>query len=337
MIIDMLHRHPFVRQIAESLRDRCGVEPGDRVLVAVSGGADSVALLRAMAALAGRKEWSLDLHVCHVNHDLRDDADADAAFVRELAEALSLPLHVRDIRPGGAVGNVEQNARRMRYAALAEVAAEVDADRIATAHHADDQLETLLMRIVRGASARGMSGIAWRRRTKGCDATLVRPMLRVTHDEAVALLNEIDQPWREDPTNADVSRWRARLRADVLPVLRDLRPDAAKKATDTADRLREASRVFDAAARRHAARLTTETSDGVVIDRTAARQTPAALLAAVLRRVCLDRGSPSDQLATHTLSPVVEAAVSDNGETRVFDLAGVRIEVTFDAIRITPR
>jgi len=236
--------HPLVRRVAEGLRRRCGVGEGDGVLVAVSAGADSVALLRAMAHLAGRRRWRLELRVAHVHHHLRGgDADADAAFVAGLAEALRLPCDVLDVRPASEPGNVEANGRRLRYAALAACAVGHGCGLVATAHHADDQLETLLMRMTRGTTVRGLRGIAWRRPIEpGGAVRLIRPMLRATHADAVDYLNRLAQPWREDASNADVSRTRARLRRDVLPVLRELRPGAALKAAELADHAREAVR-----------------------------------------------------------------------------------------------
>ncbi|MFK7789287.1 MAG: tRNA lysidine(34) synthetase TilS, partial [Phycisphaeraceae bacterium] len=155
------HYHPLVRSVARALRERCDVEPSSAIVVACSGGADSVALLRALAMLAPRRKWQLRVIVGHINHHLRNEADDDAAFVEALAGVLSLPFARRDIRPADLPGNLEANARDLRYQSLAEIAKEHGASLIATAHHADDQLETLLMRMLRGSSVAGLRGIAW--------------------------------------------------------------------------------------------------------------------------------------------------------------------------------
>ncbi|MEL7087088.1 MAG: tRNA lysidine(34) synthetase TilS [Planctomycetota bacterium] len=253
---------PLVRAVSRGLRERGGVREGDHLVIACSGGADSVALLRALHLLHSRRKWNLSLTVAHVQHHLRppEAAEGDAVFVAALAERLGLPYRRRDIRPGGEPGNVEANARELRYAALAETAREVGAGFVVTAHHADDQLETLLMAILRGTTAKGLRGIAWQRplgdassgggARSGGEADsggvvtsggvmLLRPMLGATHDDAVALLEHLDQPWREDATNSDRSRTRARLRHEVLPVLRELRPSVARKAVELGDSLRE--------------------------------------------------------------------------------------------------
>ena len=252
-----MHYHPLVRRVAEGLRRRCGVRQGADVLVAVSGGADSVALLRAMALLAPRRGWRLRLEVAHVQHHLRgEDAEADAAFVRDLAAGLGLPYHRRDLSWHGQRGNVEDNARRMRYAALLEIAVACSEDSasagegggarfVATAHHADDQLETLLLRLVRGTGLRGLRGIAWRRELGSEGVMLIRPMLAATREQAVDFLRAMAQPWREDASNQDTQRARARLRREVLPVLRDMRPGVATRAVRLADRVRAAVEALE--------------------------------------------------------------------------------------------
>ncbi|MEO0515091.1 MAG: tRNA lysidine(34) synthetase TilS [Planctomycetota bacterium] len=235
---------PLVRGVAHGLRHRGGMREGSHVVVACSGGADSVALVRAMHLLYRRRKWNLTLTVAHVQHHLRppEAAEGDAGFVEALATQLGLGYARRDIAPGESAGNVEANAREQRYAALTDIAAEVGAGFVATAHHADDQLETLLMAILRGTTAKGLRGIAWQRPLSE-NVMLIRPMLGATHAEAIALLDHLGQPWREDATNTDRSRTRARLRHEVLPVLRELRPSVARKAVELGDALRMASLI----------------------------------------------------------------------------------------------
>jgi tRNA(Ile)-lysidine synthase len=237
--------HALVRRVAHGLRHRCGVGAGEAVVVAVSGGADSVALLRAMHLLAPRRTWGQRLVVAHVQHHLRDDAEDDARFVAQLAATLGLPFARRDVHPLHHGGNVEATARRQRYAALAQIAREHDATFIATAHHADDQLETLLMRLVRGTGVAGLRGIAWKRpaEAKGHEPVVrvIRPMLAATHDQALDFLGQLQQPWRDDRTNRDTTRLRARLRHDVLPHLRHLHPRVAQHALALADDVRALS------------------------------------------------------------------------------------------------
>ncbi len=354
--------HQFVKRIAADLHRRCGVHEGAKVLVAASGGADSVALLRGLAMLAPRRRWRLELAVGHVQHHLRppDEAEKDAQFVARLAKELDLP-HLRadlDLPPsplqgegrggGGAFenqvasdphpnplpkrergpGNIESWARRERYRALEEMADAIDATHIATGHHGDDQLETLIMRMLRGASVRGLRGIAWRR------GRVIRPMLRVTRNEVTDFLHALDQPWREDRTNTDTTRWRARLRRDVLPVLRELRPDAARKAAQLGRHFRGMQELLDHTIDLAADRLRIE--DGLAtIDRLEAREMPRVVLTGLLRRLLIESGVGADQLGGRIINPIVRAIRDREGGQRRFDLPGDRrIEVTRQVVKL---
>jgi tRNA(Ile)-lysidine synthase len=190
------------------------------VLVAVSGGADSVALLRAMAALKTGGEGRLV--AVHVNHQLRgEEATADEAFVVDLCRRMELPCDVGRVRVGpagaGRASGLEAAARRARYDFLAEAAGRLGARYVATAHTADDQAETILHRILRGTGIRGLAGMARARRLG--PATLIRPLLGITRAELVAYLDAIGQPYRRDSSNRDVRFTRNRIRHKLLPQL----------------------------------------------------------------------------------------------------------------------
>ena len=227
-----------MRAVAHGLRHEARVQEGDHLLVACSGGADSVALLRALHLLAPRRRWRLRLTVAHVQHHLRDQAaEDDAGFVAQLASGLGLGFVRADIRPGDAAGNLEANAREQRYAALTALAVDAGAGWVATAHHADDHLETVLMAVIRGTGPAGLRGVAWSRPLAD-HVQLVRPMLGATRDQALDLLRALGQDWREDVTNTDTARTRARLRRDVLPVLREINAGAALNALRLSERVR---------------------------------------------------------------------------------------------------
>jgi len=205
--------------------NRTYLRPGTRVAVAVSGGADSVALLRALILAA--PEIGLVLSVAHVHHGLRGpDADADAAFVAELAAAHGLTLHRRDVdTPASAKANretIEEAARNLRYAFFRELLASGQADSVATAHSLDDQAETVLHKLLRGAWTEGLGGIHPRiAEPKGA---IIRPLLNVRRSEIEAWLRSLNQPWREDATNADTAFTRNRLRHELLPALAAYNP-----------------------------------------------------------------------------------------------------------------
>lgn len=238
-IVKPTRRDPVVRAIVASWRSLTGGsatrDDGRRTLVACSGGADSSALLLALAAVSSGPE------VCHVIHDMRPEHDArgDAERTRDLCDALGVAYHERSVSIATAGGNAEASARTLRYGALEAVARERGLRYIATGHHADDQLETLLMRMLRGAGVRGMAGIS-DRRAMGDGVTLVRPMLGVSHQDARALCANAGWEWNEDATNRDEDRLRAALRARVLPALREIEPAAGPRAARTAASLASA-------------------------------------------------------------------------------------------------
>ncbi len=202
-----------VRRFLDRRRDALGAG----VVVAVSGGGDSVGLLRILHALA--PEVGLELTVAHLDHGARPESAADARFVAELAAALDLPFALGHWAPRRS-SHFEADARTARYDWLAQVAREQGASAIAVGHTRDDQAETILHRIVRGTGLRGLSGMPSRRRLSG-SLTLVRPLLVTTRAEIRAYLAALDQPYREDPTNTDTARTRARIRHNLLPRLAD--------------------------------------------------------------------------------------------------------------------
>jgi tRNA(Ile)-lysidine synthase len=309
------------------------VGEGDRLLVAVSGGCDSTALLRALATLAPRRRWQLNLTVAHVHHHLRESADDDAAFVEALADHLDLPYARADVHPQAqSDSNIESAARYLRYDALGDLAAQHRAAFVVTAHQADDQLETFLMRLMRGAGARGLRGIAWRRRLTAHTnqhiphqaPLLIRPMLAATRDEARTFLETINQPWREDPTNQDTKRRRAQLRHDVLPALRRMQPDVAHKAVTTAGHFRQLHELVRQTARQWRPQAVGASSAGhaITLDRAAARQMPRVVLTELLRQLLHEAGAPRDRLTRRTLAPLLRALRDTVGGQRAFDLPG---------------
>ncbi|MCA9771932.1 MAG: tRNA lysidine(34) synthetase TilS, partial [Myxococcales bacterium] len=200
-----------------TVRERGLLSPGDGVVAAVSGGPDSTALLDVLRAMA--RPWRLSIVVAHLHHGLRGaEADDDLAHVRALAARFGLPCVVERTQVAEVAAreaaNVEDTARRIRYAFLQRVRERSGAAVIATGHTRDDQIETVLLRILRGAGPRGLRGVHPRR----ADG-VVRPLLDVRRAEVLAHLRAADLPWRTDATNADARRDRARLRETVLPVV----------------------------------------------------------------------------------------------------------------------
>ncbi|MGC2419324.1 MAG: tRNA lysidine(34) synthetase TilS, partial [Candidatus Acidiferrales bacterium] len=207
---------PFEQRVMRTIREEKMLRPGDRVGVAVSGGADSVALLRLLDGL--RQRLGITLIVIHFDHCLRGaESDADAGFVSELARRLALDIVVdrEDVAAAAAKHkwNLEDAARRLRYAFFERVVKEGKATRIAVAHTADDQAETVLAHLLRGSGPAGLAGIY------PVAGAIVRPLLWCRREILRKYLRELKQDWREDATNRDVRRMRARIREQLLPLL----------------------------------------------------------------------------------------------------------------------
>jgi tRNA(Ile)-lysidine synthase len=189
---------------------------GMRVVVGVSGGADSVVLLQFLRDLA--PECDLQLHVVHLNHMLRPEAADDAVFVRQLAHRLGLPATIGYARVGAIAGRarsgIEDAGRLARYRLLEQVADRIGAQRIAVGHHAGDQVETVLGNILRGAGSGGLAGIPPRR------GRVVRPLLCASRDEIEAYGRAAGLQWRTDASNLSPEFLRNRIRHSLLPLLR---------------------------------------------------------------------------------------------------------------------
>jgi tRNA(Ile)-lysidine synthase len=202
--------------------------PGQRVAVAVSGGADSVALLRRL--LEERHALGIVLSVAHVHHGIRGAAaDEDEAFVASLAAAHGLPFHLHRANAPAAAATLhetlEEAARNLRYAFFRELIAASEADAVATAHTLDDQAETVLHKLLRGAWTEGLSGI--HPVLVAEPGSILRPFLENSRSTIEAWLLDLQQPWREDASNQDMAHTRNRIRWQLLPLLRTFNPQIA--------------------------------------------------------------------------------------------------------------
>jgi tRNA(Ile)-lysidine synthase len=212
--------------------DRSLMCAGERVCVAVSGGADSVALLLALAEANREKEaLGVVLSAVHVHHGLRGaEADADEGFVLNLCEQLGVPLVMERVdvaaRQESEREGMEEAARELRYQVFWELMKSGRVDAVATAHTLDDQAETVMMKLLRGAWTEGIGGVAPVIENKGQEGRgrIVRPMLGVRREDVEAYLRNRGQAWREDTTNGDVSLTRNRLRLELVPLLRGFNP-----------------------------------------------------------------------------------------------------------------
>jgi len=259
--------HPFEVAVLETIGRRRLLRPEDRVLVALSAGPDSTALLASMAALRAAGEVAA-VAALHVDHGLRPDGAEDAACAAAACARLGVPFE--SVRVTVGPGNVQAAARRARYAALREAVARTGSSRIATGHTRTDQAETVLLRLLRGAGARGLGAIPPRR------GIIVRPLIDRSRAEGIRYLEKLGLAWREDPSNATPRFARNRLRLSLWPALLSLAPAAERALARTADLSREDERALSGRARAVA-------GEGVSADLRAMAGEPLAVRRRVVR------------------------------------------------------
>lgn len=220
---------PTLLKLAErTLREDCGVRAGERLLLAVSGGPDSMALLHVCATLAPRLRWQL--RASGVDHGLRADAAAELDLAERAAAALDVPFqrHRVQVEPGG---NLHARARDARYALLERARLEAGADYLVTAHHADDRAETVLIRLLSGSGPKGLAVLPARAGVR------LRPLIRARRLDILTHLRRHSIPSMDDPSNKDSRFLRTRVRHELLPLLEDISPGIVGHLTALADEI----------------------------------------------------------------------------------------------------
>jgi len=322
---------PLVAAVARALREAELPARGETLVVGLSGGADSVALLDALALL--RRPRGFFLVAAHLDHGLRPGSGDDAAFCARLCAQLDVPLRLArgDVRGRAAREGegLEAAARRERYRFLRRVRREEQAAAVAVAHTRDDQAETLLLRLLRGAGATGLSAMRARR------GRLLRPLLAVSREEVIAHLRERSLDWREDPSNAAPVHLRNRVRHELLPYLesrfnpraRAVIARAASLLADEAALLRREARALLASAAR-------SEPGALVIRRSALARVPLPLARAAVREALRRSGGLRGVGAVH-VERIVAIARGPAPAGRGLALPGGRAaRLTRDEVRI---
>jgi len=278
---------PLLTHVARALAGPGAPCAGQTVVAGLSGGPDSVAMLDALLALAPAR--GLRVVAAHLDHGLRPTAKDDAAFCRELCARLDVRLYVGSADVSGRArrdgGGVEEAAREERYAFLRGVKEKEEAIAIAVAHTSDDQAETLLLRLLRGAGRRGLGAM----RERAGD--LWRPILRASRADVLGHLRARDLPSREDPTNADPAFLRNRIRAELLPYLEArVNPAARETLARAAALLAEEDDLLGELTGPLWSRVARCDAGAVLLDREALRSAPRALARRVVRRALEETG-----------------------------------------------
>lgn len=257
-------------KVRETIKKFEMLSPGDRVVVGVSGGPDSVALLHILKELA--LQLKVSLSIAHLNHRFRGkESDRDAEYVQELALELGLPVIVesRDvsafIKKEGL--SLEDGARRARYDFFARVVKRVKANKVALGHNADDQAETVLMRLLRGSGREGLGGIPPVRELKpGSKVKIIRPLIEATREEIEKYLKENRVKARLDASNIEPIYLRNRIRLKLLPLLTKYNPNIKSILVRTAQILGEEDRYLERIVSQHLKRIVKKGKEGITLD-----------------------------------------------------------------------
>ncbi len=221
-----VRQHALVSAVRKAIGD-CDV------IVAISGGLDSTALLLLSCAAALQQSASFKVVAAHIHHGLREDSDEEQRHVESLCRNLGVKCITERIEVSPTDGSLAAGARESRYAALVDIATTHGIGQIAVAHHASDQLETMLMAMCRGSGLSRLAGMVPDRILSG-DIRLIRPLLQVQKEELESICTSSNVLWCEDPTNQDTRTPRGRLRKDVIPILREIWPAAERHAANAA-------------------------------------------------------------------------------------------------------
>lgn len=328
---EVLHRQTLPNRFAPACKRiihdwRRLTQGNSPTIVACSGGADSSALALALAAAGA------PITLITIRHHQRpaQATDADLAAVQALAQRLNAPFAAFDLPR--ATRATESAMRKARYALLAQAALERSISFVATAHHADDQLESILLALLRGSGLQGLRGIAPKRTIPNTTIQLIRPMLGITRARAQAICAEANWQWNHDSTNDDRRYRRAALRARVLPILEELKPGASLRASHTAQLLRDAAAIVD----QHIQSIITQaesTPRGPRWQRRTLAAHRPSVITGVLRAAADAHalGKGRDALTHNALAPIARAIRDASTEPRAFQLRNAT------TVRVTAR
>jgi tRNA(Ile)-lysidine synthase len=341
----------IIQLVAHSLAvDTSLLKPGMRLAVALSGGADSMALLCALAERS--RELGLVLHAAHLHHGLRGaEADGDLEFCRDLAARLGLPFHearvdtaaaaAADPQSGKPRESIEEAARSLRYSWFQQLMSKELLHAVATAHTLDDQAETVLAKFLRGAWTQGLAGIAPELETAEA-GRIVRPLLAVTRAEIEAYLRSRGQPWREDSSNRHLSFARNRIRHELLPLLESWNPQLRLHLAQMASLAGDEEAWWQAELARLAPQLILPgkpvrgggraAGKGLAIECARLAALPIALQRRLLRYAALHLGARPDFAATEAMRAL---ALAGHAGRQLELAAGLRVERTPRELRLS--
>jgi tRNA(Ile)-lysidine synthase len=300
------------QRVLRFIKEKKLINKPRKLLVAVSGGPDSVCLLHILVQLQDKLD--IKLHVAHLNHQLRGaESEADAGYVAELAEKLKIPATIgaRDVKAYQAQhrASLEEAAREVRYTFLAQAAASAGAERVAVGHTADDQVETILMHLIRGSGTRGLRGLQPLSRWRSSDMslTVIRPLLELTREETAVYCRDNELHPRLDASNLSIEPFRNRIRHHLLPQLQKYNPQVTDALLRLARIAGDDIAFIDAEADRIRGKVARKEGETVIFDRQILAGLPAALKRHLLRTSIEDLLGNLKDIEAHHIEEILKA------------------------------
>ncbi len=316
-----------VEKVRKSILKYRLVEQGERVVVAVSGGPDSVCLLDILSCLS--PDLKLELVVAHFDHGLRPDEDQDETrFVASLAAVRNLPFETKSAHMDAQGGSLEDRARKARYRFFEEVRTRFSADKIALGHQRNDQAETVLMRLLRGSGTGGLSGIAPIR-----DGRVIRPILELGRSEIETYLHKRELSFKTDPTNREEKFLRNRIRSLMIPSLEQYQPQVIDILAQTADILREDHEYLETVSRKWLAERAPAQRNGLVeIDVAEFLELPPAVGKRVIRHCVAHTGTGLSGVTWRHISSVYQLAGGKRSQGAIHLPKGLMVQRIYDRL-----
>ncbi len=322
----------ILKRVRQTIEEYSMLKGGERVLVGLSGGPDSVSLLHILNEL--KEELRLTLHALYIDHGLRpDETPREIEFCAEAAAGLDVPFGVRRVDTEGLAQRerlgIQEAARRLRYRAFEEHALQIEADRVATGHNADDQAETLIMRLLRGAGPRGLAGIPPVR------GRFIRPLIRVERSGVEKYLNERGIAFIIDASNLKRDYLRNRLRHELMPLLREYNPNLTATLCRTADILREEDRYMETVVTKSLMRLISrKTGETIELFLSPLEHMEKVILRrALLRAVGETRGLRG--IGVEHVEEIISLIRSGSSGSRIYLPGGIRVIRDYSTLVIT--
>ena len=314
-----MHQERLEQRVLHFIQEHHLVSSQQKLLVAVSGGPDSICLLHVLVKL--QEELGIRLHVTHLNHQLRGaESEADAQYVSDLAHRLDIPATIdqRDVKAYQAQQRIslEEAAREVRYTFLAQVAKSIQANRVAVGHTVDDHIETILMHLIRGTGTRGLRGLQpsslWQ--SSGGSLTIIRPLLPVSRQETADYCHSHQLIPRIDASNLSLSPLRNRIRHQLLPLLENYNPRVAEALLRTARIAGDDLAFLDKEVNRLWGKIGQKQGSTITLDKERFLELPSALQRHLLRRAIEDLLGNLKDIETRHIEEIMDALTKPAGK-----------------------